>query len=196
MAHPYAAGAMASTTSDLARWDRALRKSSLIRDKTLEQATSPFQLNDGTLSPYGYGWAIGCCAGARTFEHGGLVAGFSAYNLHIPAEEIFVAILSNYQWGLPREAIAVQLAEVALDSPASIPDAVQISSQAMERYVGVYRIDENTYRTVLVEDGRLVTQHSQGRRTRWIAASDESFFDEECRYYSSDSFRKKTESIT
>ena len=52
------AGGMYSTVEDLFRWDRALYTEKLISAATLEEAFTPFMLNDGTTSNYGYGWGI------------------------------------------------------------------------------------------------------------------------------------------
>src|SRR4051812_37064486 len=49
MTQPYAAGALASTVDDLARWDRALVSGTLLQPATLARAWTPYQLADGTL---------------------------------------------------------------------------------------------------------------------------------------------------
>lgn len=51
-------GRISSTAKDLLRWDKALREHSLLKEETLAAAFSSTRLNDGTLSPYGFGWQI------------------------------------------------------------------------------------------------------------------------------------------
>ncbi|WP_026950814.1 serine hydrolase domain-containing protein [Algoriphagus mannitolivorans] len=51
-------GRVSSTARDLLLWDQALYTENLVTKKTLEEAFSPFILNDGTRSFYGFGWEL------------------------------------------------------------------------------------------------------------------------------------------
>jgi CubicO group peptidase (beta-lactamase class C family) len=51
-------GRVSSTTQDLLKWDQALYTNKLVSPSTLEEAFSPFLLNDGTKSFYGFGWEV------------------------------------------------------------------------------------------------------------------------------------------
>ena len=51
-------GRVSSTSEDLLKWDRALYSKKLVKPETLRQAFSPAKLNDGSSSPYGFGWEI------------------------------------------------------------------------------------------------------------------------------------------
>jgi CubicO group peptidase (beta-lactamase class C family) len=51
-------GRVSSTASDLLKWDQALYTEKLISQKTLEEAFTPYRLNDGTRSYYGFGWEL------------------------------------------------------------------------------------------------------------------------------------------
>ena len=51
-------GRVSSTVEDLLRWDQALYTEKLVSKSTLEETFSPFVLNDGTRSFYGFGWEI------------------------------------------------------------------------------------------------------------------------------------------
>ncbi|MBY0435662.1 MAG: beta-lactamase family protein [Cyclobacteriaceae bacterium] len=51
-------GRISSTTSDLLAWDRALYTTTLVKKETLDKAFTPAQLNNGTLTDYGFGWTI------------------------------------------------------------------------------------------------------------------------------------------
>ena len=51
-------GRVSSTVADLLKWDQALYTDQLVSSQTLEEAFSPYILNDGTRSYYGFGWEI------------------------------------------------------------------------------------------------------------------------------------------
>ena len=51
-------GRVSSSVEDLLKWDQALYTKKLVSKETLEEAFSPYVLNDGTRSYYGFGWEI------------------------------------------------------------------------------------------------------------------------------------------
>lgn len=51
-------GRVSSNAQDLLIWDQALYTDKLVSQKTLEEAFSPFKLNDGARSTYGFGWDL------------------------------------------------------------------------------------------------------------------------------------------
>ena len=62
MTQPYAAGSLASTVDDLARWDATLYTKKLVKQASLEKAWKPYVLTDGKTTGYGYGWGVSSCA--------------------------------------------------------------------------------------------------------------------------------------
>lgn len=51
-------GRVSSSVEDLLKWDQALYTKKLVSKETLEEAFSPYVLNDGTRSYYGFGWEV------------------------------------------------------------------------------------------------------------------------------------------
>jgi len=51
-------GRVSSTAEDLLKWDQALYTKKLVSKETLQEAFSPYVLNDGTRSYYGFGWEV------------------------------------------------------------------------------------------------------------------------------------------
>ncbi len=51
-------GRVSSTAADLLKWDSALYADPLISQETLSDAFTPYTLNDGSKSNYGFGWEI------------------------------------------------------------------------------------------------------------------------------------------
>jgi len=51
-------GRVSSTAADLLKWDQALYTEKLVLKNTLEEAFTPYRLNDGSRSYYGFGWDL------------------------------------------------------------------------------------------------------------------------------------------
>jgi CubicO group peptidase (beta-lactamase class C family) len=95
MTQPHAAGGLMSTVDDLATWDAALYTDHLVAPSLLNRAWTPYRLNDGSSTGYGYGWGIGSYAVHRLIQHGGGIPGFITQALRLPDDRVFVAVLTN-----------------------------------------------------------------------------------------------------
>lgn len=54
----FGAGAIASTTRDMAKWDASLYTEKILPRRRAEEIWTPVRLNDGTTFPYGFGWHV------------------------------------------------------------------------------------------------------------------------------------------
>jgi D-alanyl-D-alanine carboxypeptidase len=143
MTQPYAAGALVSTVDDLARWDAALQAGRMLRPETLARAFTPYRLSDGTSTGYGYGWMIGDCQGLGTQEHGGGINGFVCYALRVPAERVFVAVLTNRTGPtVDPELIALQVAGHVLGRPWREPQPIWLAPDTLKTLAGVYGMED------------------------------------------------------
>jgi CubicO group peptidase (beta-lactamase class C family) len=88
-------GAINTTIEDLARWDRALGTDRLVRRATFDEALQPMRLNDGTLSPYGFGWFLKEDHGHRRLEHPGAWLGYQSFIARYPDDRFTVILLAN-----------------------------------------------------------------------------------------------------
>jgi len=95
MTQPHAAGALLSTVDDLYLWYSAVMNHKVISKDKLKQATTPFVLNDGEETNYGYGWALGDLEGSPSISHGGGINGYLTASIYLPEEKVFVAVFSN-----------------------------------------------------------------------------------------------------
>lgn len=103
----FAAGSIASTAADLAKWLAALSGGDIVVSSSLEEMWSPVVRDVGGSSGYGYGWYINTYEGQTVVEHSGASPGFTAYALHFTEDDITVLVLAN-RWLLdsgtmPRE---------------------------------------------------------------------------------------------
>jgi CubicO group peptidase (beta-lactamase class C family) len=105
MSTVYAAGAIASTASDLQRWDEALMTGHprLLRPASLAAMFTPrLPINPAypQLGAYGDGWFID--EHGTESDHDGLINGFVSYNAIFPVGRATMILLSNDQQDDPR----------------------------------------------------------------------------------------------
>ena len=177
MTQPHAAGALVSTVDDLALWDAALYTERLVKKASLEKAWTPAVTRDGKPTRYGYGFGVSTLRGARSIEHGGGIFGFSTYAVRLPDEKVYVAVLANSDGpaadpGTLGKEIAALL--IGKPFPARVP--VPVDPKLLERWVGVYRFDPQTTRTITVDGGKLFSQRSGGPRLEVKPLSESEFF--------------------
>ncbi len=107
-------GALYSTIDDMTLWDQTLHGNKLVKPELLRQAFSPAELNDGSLvNHYGFGWVLGNNRGLDEVRATGMMPGFTAQIVRIPAQRFSVIILSNYD-GLSVLDLAHEIAEIYL----------------------------------------------------------------------------------
>lgn len=113
-----AAGAMFSTPSDLVTWDLALVDGKVLKPESFELMTSPRRLNDGTLSNYGCGLAMGNRGGVAFLSHTGAVNGFHALNIVVPSTRSAAVLFSNLSSYSDTNAVFGELTALVLPKPA------------------------------------------------------------------------------
>jgi len=91
----YGAGELAMTASDLAKWDIAMIKQSLLKPESYRAMETTVLLRNGTSANYGLGVDVDMSGGHRTVEHSGEVAGFTAENIVYPDDSAAVIVLTN-----------------------------------------------------------------------------------------------------
>jgi CubicO group peptidase (beta-lactamase class C family) len=175
MTLPYAAGSLISTVEDLFKWNSAVFGGKLVSKESLEKAHTPFILNDGSATNYGYGWLIEEFMGARNITHGGGIFGFLTQGIYLPDEEVYVAVFSNCNCKSPNSAANRM---VALASGKSLEfEPMTLDPKKLSTYEGVFQIeDSEDKRAVFVEDGKLFTQRNEGQVFEIQPFSEDAFF--------------------
>jgi CubicO group peptidase (beta-lactamase class C family) len=106
----FAAGGLAMTASDLAKWDITLMNESLLSPGSYRAMETETLLKNGTATGYGLGVDVGMNAGRRVISHGGEVSGFTATNLVFPDDHAAVIVLVNQDAVSTSGAIAQRIA--------------------------------------------------------------------------------------
>lgn len=177
MTQPYAAGSLMSTVDDLAIWDRALSSEALLKKASLDRMFTPYKLPSGLSTHYGFGMGISELAGKRVLAHGGGIFGFTTIILRVPEERLLIVILSNNEASNPQpDALAFRIAAKALGQPLEDRKPVALDAKTLDEYVGVYRFDPQTVRSITREGTKLFAQRSGGGKLEISASGRDDFY--------------------
>ena len=91
----FAAGELAMTAEDLAKWDISVMQQSILKPTSYKEMETVELLKNGAATRYGLGVGVSTVNGHRVLEHGGEVSGFTAENIVMPDDNIAVVVLSN-----------------------------------------------------------------------------------------------------
>ena len=101
-------------------WEGVLATNQILTDESRRLMWTPVQLNDGSSSPYGFGWELGERAGRRHIGHGGSLPGFRATYARFPDDHLAVIVLTNADQ-VDRSAIVNGIADIYLQVAATAP---------------------------------------------------------------------------
>jgi CubicO group peptidase (beta-lactamase class C family) len=132
----FAAGELAMTAADLAKWDAALINGTLLSPKSFRDLMTPIFLKNGATTSYGLGIGVGETGGHPRLSHGGAVSGFTTLNTIYPDLKIAVVVLSNKDGSSAPGRITRALEELLL-APARDPDAPKLLEQAKAIFAGL-----------------------------------------------------------
>jgi CubicO group peptidase (beta-lactamase class C family) len=114
----FAAGELAMTAEDLAKWDIAMIGQRLLKAESYKEMQTAVKLKNGESTRYGLGISINPIAGHRALSHGGGVSGFSSQNIVFPDDRAAVAVLTNSDGSGAAGEIARQIVAVLFPGDA------------------------------------------------------------------------------
>jgi CubicO group peptidase (beta-lactamase class C family) len=91
----FAAGELAMTAEDLAKWDISIINQSVMKPASYRDMETEVVLKNGVGTRYGLGVFVTSANGQRVLEHSGEVSGFTAENIVMPDDKIAVVVLTN-----------------------------------------------------------------------------------------------------
>ncbi len=172
MTIPFSAGALYSTTSDLAKWETGLYGGKLLAPASLTQMTTPYK------EGYGFGIFIATKDGHKSYSHGGGIEGFNTSLTYYPDDKLAIVVLSNVNGGAP-DAIADALGRIAFGGKVTLPSertVVEVPVATLAQYAGTYQLSPDFALTFTVENGQLMTQATHQAKLPTYAESQTRFF--------------------
>ena len=122
-----AAGELAMTASDLARWNIALMNRAVLKPSSYLELEREALLTNGGPTGYGLGVSVAMAGARRRISHGGEVSGFTAQNDVYPDDKAAIVVLvnidANNASGQIASRISSALFATASDSTAAVDQA-------------------------------------------------------------------------
>ncbi len=117
----FAAGGLAMTAEDLARWDLALLDGTLLAPASFRAMSTTRLLTNGTSADYGLGLDVYMASGRRVLGHGGEVSGFVSQNTLYPDQKAAVIVLTNQDASSAAQQLSERIRDLLFlaDSPQS-----------------------------------------------------------------------------
>ena len=107
-----AAGELAMTPADLARWDIAMIEHRLLKPESYRQQQTVTLLKSGVATGYGLGISVGMQDGRRLLSHGGEVMGFSTSNNVYPDDGVAIVVFTNQDATSASDALSGEIARL------------------------------------------------------------------------------------
>ena len=127
----WAAGELAMTASDLAKWDICLIRHCLLSPQSYRELEREVVLNNGAGTGYALGLDVGMQGGRFMIEHGGEVSGFTAENMVFPEDSAAIVVLTNQDAAPASGAIANQIAQIVFTSEDKLAESRTAQSKAI-----------------------------------------------------------------
>jgi len=134
----WAAGELAMSASDLARWNIALMEGKILKPASRKALTTEAVLADGTGTRYGLGLSVTQMDnGHRRWAHTGGAAGFLSVNVDFPDDKASITVLTNGE-GLAYRRIESKIEEL-LFAAAVDADADPALARAKALFAGLQK---------------------------------------------------------
>jgi CubicO group peptidase (beta-lactamase class C family) len=131
----FAAGELAMTAEDLAKWDISIIDEKLLQPASYHEFEKDVLLKNGLGTNYGLGVGVRSVDGHRALSHGGEVSGFTSENIVYPDERVAVVVLTNQDAADAAGTIAHSIAPLLLSTDdAATPQKL---AQARKIFTGL-----------------------------------------------------------
>ncbi|MCM8730348.1 serine hydrolase domain-containing protein [Hephaestia sp. GCM10023244] len=149
----YAAGELAMTASDLAKWNIARINRSLLSPDDWQAQETPVRLSDGKDTGYGLGVSIGEKNGHLYIEHSGEAVGFLSENIVFPKDKAAVTVFVNSDFSNAFATIAQGIVATAFPAiAAAAPAADETAKTAQARAIYDQLVHGSLDRAALTEN--------------------------------------------
>ncbi len=134
----WAAGELAMSASDLAKWDISLMDGTILKPASLKALSTAALLNDGNSTRYALGLDVSQMAnGHRRWGHTGGASGFVSSNRTYPDDRMAITVLTNGEGDAYRTV--TQDLEKLLFAAAADPQAASSLERTRQLFVGLQK---------------------------------------------------------
>jgi CubicO group peptidase (beta-lactamase class C family) len=176
-----AAGELAMTAEDLAKWDISFAHQTVLAKSSYDEIVKSTELANHYVVRYGLGVSVWLERNHRAFGHDGEMPGFTAVNIVLPDDDLAVAVLVNLDAGDVASTIGSGIINALIDdlsSSAALDARVttmlsdlahgQIDRAAITANASSYFTDEalGEYKAFLAGAGALQKLHLDGSGQR------------------------------
>ncbi len=165
--HPFAAGALYSTTGDLYKFSEAIKNNTLLKKETLEKASV---LQQG--SEFGLGFQFDSIYHKVQIGHSGGGPGFLSHVRRIVEDDITLVFLSNNP--SLSYALVQNMYRIILNMPYQLPNKSAMSIENLQKLAGTYTTDDNEL-YVNLDDGVLLFSEKFGGNCALYPITDTLF---------------------
>ena len=144
----FAAGELAMTAEDLARWDISIIDQSLMKPASYRQFETEVLLNNGAGTRYALGVDVYMASERRVVAHGGETSGFISRNVIYPDQRAAIVVLTNSDAADAASAISDKLRELVFASVSPVDEARRKQARSIFEGLRHGRLD----RSVLSEN--------------------------------------------
>ena len=131
----FAAGELAMTAEDLAKWDISIIDQKLMKPASYREFEKEVLLTNGVSTRYALGLSVAMEGGHRAVSHGGETSGFTSENVILPDERVAVVVLTNQDAVSASGDIAHGILPLLFES--SDPATPQKTEQARKIFEGL-----------------------------------------------------------
>ena len=127
----FAAGKLAMTASDLARWDISVIDQTILKPASYRTQQTAGLLANGVSTGYGLGVNVGMANGHRLISHNGEVSGFTTQNSIYPDDSMAIVVLVNLDATSASGQIAGRIADVLFGATDRATEAATAQARAI-----------------------------------------------------------------
>ena len=144
----FAAGELAMTAEDLARWDISVMDRRVLEPASYDLLEREVQLANGVGTGYGLGVSVEMARGRRLITHGGEVSGFTTRNDVYPDDRTAIVVFTNLDATDASSQIASKVADVVFslkdpDAAAALTAIRSIVTGLQEGHIDRTRLTDN-----------------------------------------------------
>ena len=127
----WAAGELAMTAADLAKWDINIIQHRLLTPASYRELQREIVLNNGAGTGYSLGLDVAMQGGRFMLEHSGEVSGFTAENMVFPEDSAAIVVLTNQDAAPASGAIANQISTILFATEDKLADSRTTQARAI-----------------------------------------------------------------